>query len=364
MTVQTLFHPFTVNTRTLKNRLVVAPMTRITANAQGVPGERMRDYYQSFARGGFSLIIAEGTWIDSKSSQTYEYQPGIIDDVQAAAWRSVTDAVHAEGGKIFIQLQHAGALSQGGYFHEENVAPSALQPRGKQLEFYRGSGPYTVPRALTENEIIGIIESFAEAAERAVNDAGFDGIEIHGANGYLLDQFLTDYTNQRTDRWGGDSARRLTLSIEVIRAVRERLGSKIPVGIRISQGKVNDFAHKWKQGIEDARVIFSLLADTGIDFLHLTEHAALAPAFADDSRSLVALARQFAPEITIIANGGLEDPTRAQQALTDGANLIALGRGALANHDWPERVRNGLSLNEFDPALLRPLADIKANEIV
>lgn len=348
---------------TLPNRLAVAPMTRVTATEDGIPGERMKAYYEDFARGGFGLIITEGTYIDRLWSQTYSYQAGMVSDKQASAWHVITDAVHAQGGRIFLQIQHSGALSQGNYYLNGTVAPSPVLPMGKQMAFYRGEGNYPLPRALNEDEIKEIIHSFADAASRAVNEAGFDGIEIHGANGYLLDQFFTDYTNQRTDEWGGDIAHRLKLSLEVIKAVRSRVGTSVPVGIRISQGKVNDFVHKWANGAEDAKVVFTLLAKSGIDFLHLTEFEAWKPAFPGNPLSLVALARKYAPEVTIIANGGLHDADKALQVMQDGADFIALGRGALANHDWPVRVRDGLALEEFDGSVLRPLADIKDAEI-
>jgi len=358
-----LFTEHQIGNITLSNRLTVAPMTRVTASEDGIPGERMKAYYEDFARGGFGLIVTEGTYIDRLWSQTYAFQAGIVNSEQASAWHSITDAVHAQGGHIFMQIQHSGALSQGNFYLNGTVAPSSVRPVGKQMSFYRGEGEYPLPRGLNEDEIQDIIQSFADAASRAVNEAGFDGIEIHGANGYLLDQFFTDYTNQRTDKWGGDTARRLSLSLEVISAVRSRVGRDVPVGIRISQGKVNDFFHKWANGEEDARIVFSLLVESGIDFLHLTEFEAWQPAFEGNPLSLVALARKYAPELTIIANGSLHDADRALQVMQDGADFIALGRGALANHDWPARVREGVALEAFDASILGPIADIKECEI-
>lgn len=166
-----------------------------------------------------------------------------------------------------------------------------------------------------------LILSFADAASYAVFDAGFDGVEIHGANGYLLDQFFTEHTNQRTDRWGGSIANRLQLSLDVIQAVRQRVGPAIPVGIRMSQGKVNDFFHKWANGEADAEVVFTLLAGSGIDYLHLTEHEAWQPAFAGSNHSLVELAHKYAPDLTLMANGNLHCESRATQVLDMGASL-------------------------------------------
>lgn len=363
MKTLSLFTPGRIGNQTLKNRTVVAPMTRVTASEEGIPSERMQAYYADFARGGFGLVISEGIYIDKAWSQTYAFQGGLTDPEQAAGWRNITDAVHQQGGRIFAQIQHAGALSQGNFYRQGTVAPSAVRPKGKQMTFYRGEGEYPVPRELNENEIQNIIRSFADAAGNAVIEAGFDGVEIHGANGYLLDQFFTDYTNLRNDGWGGDITGRLQLSLEVIRAVRERVGRNIPVGIRISQGKVNDFFHKWANGEEDARVVFTLLAKSGIDYLHLTEYEAWQPAFPDNPLSLVELGRKYAPHLTIMANGSLHEESRAIQVMEMGADFIALGRGALANHDWPERVIAGETVREFDSAILGPIADIKDAEL-
>lgn len=358
-----LFTPSSIGKVTLKNRLVVAPMTRVTASEEGVASERMKAYYEDFTRGGFALVISEGIYIDKEWSQAYAFQAGLTSPQQVAGWRDVTDAVHQQGGHIFAQIQHSGALSQGNSFREGTVAPSALRPVGNQMTFYRGEGEYPVPRALSEEEIQGIISSFADAASNAVNQAGFDGVEIHGANGYLLDQFFTDYTNLRTDCWGGDIAGRLQLILEVIKSVRQRLGQAIPVGIRISQGKVNDFFHKWANGEDDARIAFTLLAESGIDYLHLTEYEAWQPAFPGNLLSLIELGRKYAPNLTIMANGSLHDECRALQVMEMGADFIALGRGALANHDWPQRVANGKSVREFDNAILGPIANIKDSEL-
>ncbi|MBH1929216.1 tRNA-dihydrouridine synthase [Serratia rubidaea] len=357
-----LFQSQQINQLLLPNRLAVAPMTRVSASADGVAGERMRQYYQRFAQGEFGLIVSEGIYIDQAWSQSYEFQSGLVNEAQQRGWRQVTQAVHQHGGRIFAQLQHAGALSQGNRYRTQTVAPSALRPKGEQMTFYRGEGRYPLPRALEDGEIQQIIADFAAAAERALH-AGFDGIEIHGANGYLLDQFFTAYSNQRDDRWGGDIIGRLSLSLAVIDAVRQRIGRAVPLGIRLSQGKVNDFDHKWDEGEAGAKSVFQRLATSGIDFLHVTEHEAWQPAFDAAGESLAALAHRHAPSLTLIANGGLHQPQRALQLTEQGADVIALGRGALANPDWPRRVRQGLALQAFDRALLGPIADIKASEL-
>jgi len=358
-----LFDPLDLNGLALPNRLVVAPMTRISATPEGVPTPTMVDYYAGFARGGFGLIVTEGSYTDRAYAQGYAGQPGLTDMEQARAWRAVTDAVHDAGGRIFVQLMHAGALSQANRFRDETVGPSAIAPKGRQMGVYRGKGPYRTPRAVTPHEIEAAIAGFAEAARLARDVAGFDGIEIHGANGYLLDEFLTDYTNRRDDAWGGPIGNRIRLAEQTARAVRGAVGDGFPVGVRISQGKVNDFTHKWAEGAEGAAIVFGRLAETGIDFLHVTEFEAWQPAFPGDARTLVRHARLAAPHLTVIANGGLHEPARAQDALADGADLVALGRGALANPDWPARVAQGVAPRPFDPALLSPLGEIKPAEL-
>lgn len=208
-----------------------------------------------------------------------------------------------------------------------------------------------------------MIDSFVASARLAVDVAGFDGIEIHAANGYLLDQFLTDYTNHRDDRWGGNLLGRISLTVAVLKAVKAELGKQVPVGIRISQAKVNDFAHKWAEGEEGAKVIFSALEHAGADYIHVTEHEAWLPAFEGGDRSLVSLARQYAPGVSIIANGNLHQGDRATQMREYGADIIAFGRSALASPNLPEKLAMGSELTDFDPDILSPIANIKPKEL-
>ena len=182
----------------LGNRAVVAPMTRISAAPGGLATDQMADYYAAYARSGFALIFTEGTYIDEAFSQGYPGQPGIANAAQQAAWCKVVDAVHAEGVPILMQLLHAGALIQHNDYVSEAIAPSAFQPIGQQAPHYKGNGAFAMPREITRDQMRETVTAFADASRRAI-DAGFDGIEIHGANGYLPDQFLTDYTNKRTD---------------------------------------------------------------------------------------------------------------------------------------------------------------------
>lgn len=358
-----LFAPARLNRLELPNRVVVAPMTRISATAAGLATSAMVRYYERFAKGGFGLVITEGIYTDQAFSQGYPNQPGLSDVEQATAWREVTRAIHAAGGTIIAQLMHAGALSQANRFRDYTIGPSAVRPKGQQMGVYHGVGAYPMPQAMTASDIAEAVAGFARAAVLATEIADFDGVEIHGANGYLLDQFLTDYTNQRDDEWGGPIANRVRMMVEVARAVRRALGADATLGLRISQGKVNDFAFKWSGAEEDATTVFNAAASADVDYIHVTEFEAWRPAFGDEGPSLVNLARRSAPTAMIIANGSLHRPQQAEAMLKDGADLIALGRGALANRDWPQRVRNRRELAPFDGALLSPFGDLKPCEI-
>ncbi|MGY2490963.1 NADH:flavin oxidoreductase [Cupriavidus sp. CP313] len=347
----------------VRNRLAVAPMTRVTATEGGLPTQTMRDYYLRFAKGGFGLVVTEGLYTDQAFSQGYRFQAGLADDAQARAWAPITRQMHAHGALVFAQLMHAGALSQGNRFRTHTVAPSPIRPKGQQMTFYYGEGLYAEPVEITEAEIAEAIQGFVDAARRAVRLAGFHGVEIHGANGYLLDQFLTAHTNRRTDRWGGDASGRVSLLAEIVRAVKAEIGDAFPVGIRISQGKVNDFASKWPGREVDAEVIFGALAAAGTDFIHVTEFEAWQPAFEGRKDSLMALARRYAPGVSIIANGSLHTDGRAAEALTSGADIVAIGRGALANPDLPKVFESRREPRSFDSTILGPIANIKDSEL-
>ena len=358
-----ILSPTDLKDRRIRNRLAVAPMTRVTATEDGSATETMTRYYERFALGGFGLIITEGLYTDKTYSQGYLFQPGMSDEAQARSWQPVVRGIQGHGALAIAQIMHAGGISQGNRFRSDTVAPSAIQPKGRQLDFYYGKGSYELPRAMTEEEIADAVAAFGAAAGRAVGVSGFDGIEVHGANGYLLDQFLTRTTNARNDRYGGDTARRVAIIAEVVRAVRGRVGPGIPVGVRISQGKVNDFEHEWKDGKRDAEVTFGTLEDAGVDFIHVTEHKAWKPAFGDAGPTLTHLAKTHAPRAVIVANGNLQEPGRAEAALADGADIVAIGRAALANPDLPTRLAKGKALLAFDPSLLGPIADIKECEL-
>jgi 2,4-dienoyl-CoA reductase-like NADH-dependent reductase (Old Yellow Enzyme family) len=361
---EAFFAPIDINGHTVKNRRFgVAPMTRVSATEDGRATETISRYYERFARGGFGMVITEGIYTDQAFSQGYIRQPGITDDQQADAWKPVVRGIKTHGVLAVAQLMHAGAISQNDRFRRNSVGPSAIQPKGKQMEFYRGNGAYAVPAALTEEQIADAIAGFGASAMRAVKVAGFDAVEIHGANGYLLDQFFTDYTNDRTDRWGGVLENRVRLIIETFKEVRAKVGAAVPVGVRISQSKVNDYFHKWAGAEHDAEVIFGSLSDAGADFIHVTEFEAWKPAFGEQGPSLMHLAKRYAPEATILANGSLHNVGQAIAALNDGADIVTVGRGALANPDMPKRLSMYQALYDFNPAILAPIANIKESEL-
>ena len=362
-TASALLAPHALGQLKLRNRLAVAPMTRVTATPDGHPTETMSRYYEGFAKGGFGLLISEGLYTDTAFAQGYLNQPGLAEDMQARAWAPITAAIQANGAKIVAQLMHAGALRQGNRFRDHAIAPSAIQPKGQQMAFYYGQGGYDLPRQITEEKIEDVIAGFAQSARRAVEIAGFDAVEIHGANGYLLDQFLTAGTNRRADLWGGGMRERARLLVEVIQRVKAAVAGRAPVGIRISQGKVNDFHAKWDGGEHDAEVVFAKLADAGVDFLHITEFQAWQPAFEGNTATLADLAKRYAPAVPLIINGSLHEIDRANAALHAGADIVAMGRGALANPDMPWLLQQGLPLREFESAILGPIADIKQSEL-
>lgn len=358
-----LFWPLSLGNLILKNRIGLAPMTRTSAEENGVPSGKMLDYYRRYAEGGFGLLITEGTYPDEAYSQGYFNQPGIARREHVAGWKNITQKVHEAGSRIFCQLMHAGALSQGNIYKSQTKGPSAVPPKGEQLSFYGGEGPYPTPEPMNHEDILQVIKGFANAALNA-RDAGFDGVEIHGANGYLLDQFLTDYTNQRIDEYGGSTENRLRLLVEVCHAVREAVGADFPVGIRISQAKVNDYTHKWAGREKDAELIFSRLGATGIDFIHVTEHHADKPAFGEQGPSLAALAKLWG-KLPVVANGNLNTPELAEEIIKKGeVDLVAVGKAVLANKDWPNKAAKGETLEEFKPEpFFHPNAKIKSFEL-
>ncbi|MFJ9828219.1 alkene reductase [Streptomyces sp. NPDC101160] len=325
----------------LANRIAMAPMTRSRAETAGrLPTPLVAEYYAQRATAG--LIITEGVQ-PTAVGQGYPDTPGLHSAEQIAAWREVTDAVHERGGKIFAQLMHAGRISHpevlGNGLHP--VGPSAVAPAG-QLFAGPGMKDFLTPRELTADEIHETIEGFAQAARNAV-EAGFDGVEIHGANGYLVHQFLADNANRRTDEWGGSVENRIRFAVEVVKAVAAAVGPE-RTGLRVSPANTyNDIAETDTDEIYPALV--TAIEPLGIAYLHVTEPK-------PEVRELtLALRKAFSG--VFILNPATEDPTGPDDLalIEDGtADLVAFGALFLANPDLPARLRAGGPFNTPDPA--------------
>jgi len=338
-----LFQPYQLGTLTLANRIVMAPLTRSRAAAGDVPTPLMATYYAQ--RAGAGLIISEASQI-SPQGKGYIQTPGIYSEAQVAGWRQVTAAVHAKGGKIVIQLWHVGRIShpelqEGGALP---VAPSAVQAQG-QVFTGRGMVDMVTPRALELSEIPGIIDDYRRAAQNA-QAAGFDGVEIHSANGYLLDQFLRDQTNRRTDAYGGSIANRARLLLEVTEAV---LGvwPQDRVGVRLAPlSPANDIADSNPEALF-TQVVRELSA-RGIGFLHVVEGVTGGPRETGSSFKLGTLRPLFRG--TYIANNGYTRELALAARAANAADLIAFGKLFIANPDLVERLRRKAPLNEPDQA--------------
>ncbi|WP_079474292.1 oxidoreductase [Marinococcus halophilus] len=360
---KTLFNQQHVSNHIFKNKMTVAPMTRISADDNGTPNDRMRQYYERYALGGFAAVISEGIYTDEVYSQGYANQPGLANKNHQQGWQPITKAVKEHGSKIIAQLMHAGSQSQYNQYTSETASASAVQPPAEKVSFYGGQGPFPVPKTMDENDMETAKQGFVQAALRAV-EAGFDGVEIHGANGYLLDQFLSESTNKRTDQYGGSVENRVRFLTEVIEAVRGAIGPVPILGIRVSQAKVTDSSYRWPAGEADASVIFSRLGNTPLDYIHTTDGDGLGEGFGNETLSMAQAAKKYSG-LSVIANGNLGEPERSSRIINDGAaDLISLARTALANPDAPHLILHGQALNHFDSSLImQPLANVKDAEL-
>ena len=335
-----LFSPVAVGDLELSNRMVMAPMTRNRAAAGCVPQDMNATYYKQRASAG--LIITEASQV-SEEGIGYPATPGIHNEEQVAGWKKITSAVHDQGGKIFIQLWFCGRISHPDLLPDNQtpVAPSAIQPEGEAVTF-EGMKPFVMPRALETSEISDIVQQYKNAAGMA-KDAGFDGIEVHAANGYLLDQFLRDGSNVRTDEYGGSLENRMRLLNEVLDAVSD-VWPQNRVGVRLSpENSFNSMSDS------DPKAHFSYfieqLSQRKLAYLHVLEGDMMTQARTLDYRALRDLY-----DGTYIANCGY-DLERGQSSIADGdSDLVAYGVPFLANPDLVHRFKNGLPLNEADQA--------------
>lgn len=339
-----IFEPYDLGPLTLANRIVMAPLTRNRAAAGLVPGPFAAEYYAQRATAG--LIIAEATQI-SRQAQGYQDTPGIYTPAQIAGWRVVTDAVHAKGGRIFLQIWHVGRVSHvdlqpGG---AAPVAPSAI-PAGTKTFVNNDFLDTSMPRALELGEIPAIIADFRQAAANAIT-AGFDGVEIHGANGYLLDQFAKDGANLRSDAYGGSVENRARLMLEVAAAVVAEIGPG-RTGIRISPvSPANGVSCSDPQPQFDH--IVDELSKLGLVYLHVVEGATGGPRDVAPF-DFAGLRKRFSG--TYIANNGYDLELATAHLAADEADLIAFGRPFIANPDLVARLQSGAALAAINPASL------------
>jgi N-ethylmaleimide reductase len=338
--METLFKPIQVGSLTLPNRIWMAPLTRCRAEEDHVPGSLMAEYYAQRASAG--LVIAEATMVMAGNSSFWR-EPGIYSPAQVAGWKQTTDAVHGAGSKIFLQLWHGGRachplLNDG----IQPVAPSAIAITNDEVHTPEGKKPYVVPREMKDEEIPDIIAGFKKAAENA-KAAGFDGVEIHGANGYLLDEFWRDGSNLRTGAYGGSVENRSRLMLEVIAAVCEVWSSEL-VGLRISPlNSYNSMRDSDPIGL--ATWLSQRLNDFNLAYLHVMRSDLLQEQTGDVMTPIRATYRGI-----LVGNMGYTG-AEANEAIASGLlDAVAFGSSFLANPDLPERIKRGADLNQPNPS--------------
>lgn len=364
-----LFETFTMGKLTLTNRIVMAPMTR-NQSPGGVPTDDVAAYYKSRAEGGVGLIITEGTYIDHPGANGYPGVPAFYGDQALAGWQRVVEGVHAAGGKIVPQLWHVGRERRPGVepdTHVSGFGPMAIVEEGVE-----------VVRAMNEDDMHEVAASFARAASDAQR-IGFDGIELHGAHGYLIDQFLWAESNQRTDAFGGSAENRLRFPRMIVRAVREAVGPDFPIIFRFSQWKLSDYEAIIAETPEALGEMLKPLADDGVDIFHASTRRVWEPGFEGSDKTLAAWTRELTGKPVIaVGSVGLdktfrtghftrtEDPTSKSRVNVEELamwrargdfDLIAIGRALLSDPQWANKVRDGQleALLDFDRSALDTL---------
>ncbi|MGJ7499493.1 alkene reductase [Variovorax sp. ZT5P49] len=330
-----LFSPVHVGRHSLPNRLVMAPMTRSRAQPDGTPGELAVDYYAQ--RAGVGLIVTEGTQ-PSDDGQGYLTTPGIYTDAHVAGWKKTTAAVHARGGRIFIQLMHAGRMSHPDNtpHHRQGVAPSAIAP-GTQMFTAKGMQDIPAPRALTTDEVRQTVADFRLAARRAI-EAGADGVEIHGANAYLVHQFFAPSANTRSDQYGGSIENRARFAIEVATAIAEEIGAD-RTAIRLSPGTAMWGIDEGAEGPDLYRHVVAELDKLGLAYLHLMHLG---------NEALLGDIRKLWKGSLILNRPGQARDRIGADVASGLADLEAYGQMVLANPDFVTRLKTGAPMNAAD----------------
>ena len=364
---ETLFTPVDLGKLSVKNRIAMAPMTR-TYSPGNIPNEAVVSYYQRRAEGGVGLIITEGTFVNHEAASGYPNVPAFYGKEALAGWKKVVDAVHAAGGKIAPQLWHVGAIRRPGIMPGGDTpghSPSGMAKPGK-----------VTGHVMTQDDIDNVVAAFAQAAADA-KEIGFDAIELHGAHGYLIDQFFWDGTNQRTDGYGGDLAQRSRFALEIVRAVRAAVGDDFPIIFRFSQWKQQDYSVRLCETPEALQAFLTPLAEAGVDIFHCSTRRFWEPEFEGSDLNLAGWARKLTgkPTITVGSVGlnadflpedGTADFKAAEPASLDRLieraernefDLVAVGRALIANPDWANQVAEGQTegLVAFEKKMLQEL---------
>ena len=348
--VQALFAPFRLGNLELPTRVVMAPMTR-SFSPGGVPNAKVVEYYRRRAAAGVGLIVTEGTTVGHKAANGYPNVPRFYGEDALAGWKQVVDAVHAEGGKIVPQLWHVGNVRKLG------TEPDASVPGYGPMEKVKDG--QVVVHGMTQADIDEVIAAFAQAA-RDAKAIGMDGVEIHGANGYLIDQFFWEGSNQRTDGYGGDLAARSRFAIELIQAVRAAVGPDFPIILRYSQWKQQDYTARLVQTPEQLEAFLKPLSDAGVDIFHCSTRRFWEPEFEGSDLNLAGWTRKLTGKPTItVGSVGLDgeflqfmvktdkvaEPASLENLLErlnkEEFDLVAVGRALLVDPDWALKVREG-----------------------
>ncbi|MEQ1574084.1 MAG: NADH:flavin oxidoreductase [Vicinamibacterales bacterium] len=364
MTTAPLFTPFTTPSLSLPNRIVMAPMTR-GQSPGGVPGPNVAAYYRRRAEHGVGLIITEGTGIDHPAALGMPGVPFFHGEEALAGWAAVAKAVHGVGGRIMPQLWHVGTARRLGAEPQDvlPVGPSGLTGAGQQ-----------VSEPMTEPQIAEVIDAYAKGAANA-RRLGFDGIELHGAHGYLIDQFFWETTNRRTDRYGGDLVARTRFAVEVVEACRRAVGPDFPIILRFSQWKIPHYDARLATTPEELNRFLAPLVNAGVDIFHCSTRWFWQPEFADSPLNLAGWTKKLTgkPTVTVGSVGldkdfivGIFQREGAERAGIESlvqmvergdVDLVAIGRALLVDAAWAEKVRDGriAELLPFTPAALATL---------